>query len=207
MFSSTAAGLVGCVVLCASGAAAYTVIHDIGSMGTHTSVIDFENLTEGTISGPLEIDGVTFGCNRGLSVVDLSPWPINGTHVESLALYPNEECNVCAPVFTLVIDFAEPVNEVGFGWFDPNLDGNVARFFGVEGELLAAVEPVVGPTWGVHADFVGVRFEHDVISCVKVIPGHTGDVYAVDNVTWGRLVPAPGALAALGLALVCRRRR
>lgn len=181
-------------------------ITDLTQMNPANTLVDFESLAPGPIGFALDVQGLHITSEGGLSGLDLTPWPINGTHVWHMSLFPRIDGDCCAPVFTTRIDLPEPVSEFGFAWFDPNYGGNVARFFGVEGELLAEVYPELGPRWGVHAVYIGLRFEQDLITRVEVVPAEMGDVYAIDHISFGRIIPAPGALAVLALGLAVPRR-
>ena len=206
-----------CVLLAAIAATAgssyaFTVVTDASQMSTNNAMTDFENTSISSRGNTFSLDGLTFTSNRGMSTVDISLFPVNGTHVEGMALFPRLDGEVRAPVFPIDIDLATPVAQFGFGWFDPNFAGNVAEFYDGEGNLLASVEPTPGPKFGVHADYVGVMFDEDVIAQVRIIPVETSDVFAIDNISWGAVgepIPAPGtiALAAGSFMLGIRRRR
>ena len=197
---------------CAGLSHAFIIVSDLSAMNPTNTLTDFEDMPIASRGTSFTYDGLEFLSARGMSAVDLSLWPVNGTHIEHMALFPRLDGEVRAPVFPIVINLPHLASEFGFGWFDPNFAGNVAHFYDAQGNILASVEPTPGPKWGVHSDYIGVKFESDVIARVKIVPVDTGDVFAIDNISWsaiGEPIPAPASLALAGAGLlgVARRRR
>ena len=168
--------------------------------------IDFETLSFGPQSNPLTISGARFSSPTILNITDITSISIiladekfptlNGGRVLVTVTAPDLNG---FPYVDTTIEFDQPVSEIGFGWGDPNLVGNVLSAFAGDGSLLEQVTPALHPAGGCCASFVGLRRSSNEIAKVLIHTAAPHDWYWIDHVSFGRLGPfevevEPGAL-------------
>ena len=216
MSRSTRSLLLVLPALCfASSAAHATVLTLPSQLSSSNTVIDFESFSAGPTSNPLTIGAAKFSSTSPLAIEDISSYGANGTTVTHNILRSNGGLPLGNGGYTPIrIDFSVPVGEVGMGWFDPNLPGNVLEVYDSSNNLLESAPIPTGPTGGGFAGFGGIhRASNDIAYALTQCLSN--DIYGIDNVSYGRVsvkdVPEPSAwmvaLGAVPAALLLRRRR
>jgi hypothetical protein len=162
-------------------------------------------------AGPVRIGNITFFSTGGLSIASISGYAADGSVVNNKTLQPVASPLVGPPnlYVPLTMTFDNPVSEVGFGWFDPNFEGNKIEAFDINGNLLETGYVALGPIGGYGAAFIGVKRDSNDIKSVRVINPSVDDVYSIDNIRTNT-IPTPGAagvLAAGGLVALRRKRK
>jgi len=172
-------------------------------MSPPTNTINFESLPVGAISGSLTMGDVTFSSGQGLSIQNISGYTANGTEVSGNTLHPMLGGFGSGPYTPTTITFSQPVQEIGLGWFDPNLSGNVLQVFDANGTLLESAFVQNGLIGGSFAAFIGIQRSVGDIASAMIVPGATNDWYSIDNLQYVVApVPIPAAAWLFGSALV-----
>lgn len=140
-------------------------------------IVDFETISVGT-TGPITVGPMTVsGANMFVRAQNFTQVPevFEGRYFGQF-------------VSTITLDFAVDMFEVGFGLFDPNIDGTVVQAFDRAGNLLETIAPPLGPTGGVFSIYVEFNRSQGDIARVLAIPAAT-DVLGIDNIAWNSTAP------------------
>lgn len=188
------------------------IITNENQMSVGSNLMTFEDMPVGTLgAGPVHIGNITFSSNGGLSISTISGYAADGSVVHNKTLQPVLSPLVGPPSHygPMVMTFDNAVAEVGFGWFDPNFEGNKIEAYDGSGTLLEVGYVALGPIGGSQAAFIGVRRNANDIKSVRIINPSIDDVYSIDNIRTNT-IPTPGAagaLAAGGLMALRRKRK
>lgn len=204
---------IGALALSAvAGISSADIINNESQMTIGSSLMTFEDMPVGTLgAGPVRIGNITFSSTGGLSIASIAGYAADGTVVNNRTLQPVSSPLVGPPnhYVPLTMTFDNAVAEVGFGWFDPNFEGNKIEAYDGNGNLLETGYVALGPIGGVGAAFIGVRRETNDIKSVRIINPSIDDVYSIDNIRTST-IPTPGvagSLAAGGLLALRRKRK
>jgi hypothetical protein len=195
-----------------AGLAQADIINHEDQMSTGASLMTFEDMPVGTLgAGPVRIGNITFSSAGGLSIASIAGYAADGTVVNNRTLQPVSSPLVGPPshYVPLTMTFDNAVAEVGFGWFDPNFEGNKIEAYDASGNLLEVGYVALSPVGGFGAAFIGVRRETNEIKSIVVINPSIDDVYSIDNIRTNT-IPTPGAalsLAASGMIALRRKRK
>ncbi len=188
------------------------IINNESQMAPGSTLMTFEDMPVASLgAGPVRIGNITFSSNGGLSIASISGYAADGTVVNNKTLQPVSSPLVGPPshYVPLTMTFDNAVAEVGFGWFDPNFEGNKIEAYDGSGNLLETGYVALGPIGGYGAAFIGVRREANDIKSVRIINPSIDDVYSIDNIRT-TTIPTPGVagmMAAGGLVALRRKRK
>ncbi len=195
-----------------AGLAQADIINHEDQMSTGASLMTFEDMPVGTLgAGPVRIGNITFSSAGGVAIVSVAGYAANGAVVYNNTLQPVASPVVGPPnhYVPLTMTFDNAVAEVGFGWFDPNFEGNRIEAYDGSGNLLEVGFVALGPIGGMEAAFIGVKRSANEIKSIVVINPAIEDVYSIDNIRTNT-IPTPGAalsLAASGMIALRRKRK
>lgn len=183
------------------------VLTNASQLSSGNTFIDFETYPTGAISNPLVIGDVTFSSTNMLSVENISIYGASGSAVSNKVLRSNGPFFLTPTYVDTRIDFAVPIREFGLGWFDPNISTNFLEAYDSLGQLLESAAIPNFEIGGSRAVFRGFFREESDIAYVVARVSDPGDLYAIDNVSFGR-IPEPSlpmcASAGILLALLAR---
>jgi hypothetical protein len=192
----------------ASGASHAAIVTNPAELSPDNMFVTFESFSIGNVPNPLAIGSATFSSAAALTIEDVAPYN-PAPHASGKVLRAND-----GPIFSLTytdirIDFSEPVSEVGLGWWDSNLAGNLLKVYNAAGELLESAEVPTGSPGGSFAPFIGIRRNANEIAYAIASVAANNEVYGIDNVSFGANVPEPSSalLVLASGALFLRRRR
>ncbi len=191
------------------GAAQAATINTPGTFAPTQAIVDFEDTAAATF-GPLTFGDLTISAAASGQRVNRQGF------TQFPDIFEGQYFGFAATTFTLA--FAVDVSDVGFGLFDPNVQGTRIDAFDRAGNLLETLMPPLGPTGGVFSTYVGFsRATGDIARVQAVAAGN--DILGVDTIAWRTAaaappspIPVPASLPLLlagigGLGWVARRRR
>jgi hypothetical protein len=158
-----AAALALAAAITAGDEARAVELFDPSELAPGHATVDFEDQSAGPLGGTsVTIQGVRFESSADLTIFDISPYYAGDAIASHLTLSPQKQ-----PMVPIEIHFPLPVQEVGLGWWDANLEGNVLEAYDAGGAPLESVTAATGPTGGAFADFVGIRRATAEIASVR----------------------------------------
>jgi len=205
LFLTSSIGL-GCSAVFALPSEAQ-ILTNVSQLSPANTVVDFESFDAGNLgSTSLAIGDIIFTSGGGnLLIRDISVFGASGG-----GLVEGKTLQAGSGNATLTITFANPVAEVGLGWFDANFNGNSFQAFDTLNNLLGSSSPTpLGPAGGSSAGFVGIRQNSDSIQTI-VLTAAAGDFYSIDNVSFSNAnpIPTPALLPGLlGIGAAALRKR
>jgi hypothetical protein len=195
-----------------AGISSADIINNESQMAPGSTLMTFEDMPVASLGAdPIRIGNITFSSTSGLSIASIAGYAADGTVVNNKTLQPVSSPLVGPPshYVPLTMTFDNAVAEVGFGWFDPNFEGNKIEAYDGNGNLLETGYVALGPIGGYGAAFIGVRREANDIKSVRIINPSIDDVYSIDNIRTNT-IPTPGVagmMAAGGLVALRRKRK
>jgi MYXO-CTERM domain-containing protein len=185
------------------------------SSASMASIVDFESLTGTTDLDGLTIDNITFDVYAGDG--ESSTPSVFDTFSAQPEIFTMAAFSRCGTNHYFNMIFADPVTDLGFNfggasWSDYSLEVTIDaydEFDGLVGSYSFATDHSIIPP-AREVGTAGMTFATPV-AYVEMTFANTTTVgnssgFVVDNITY-TAVPAPGALALLGLAGLAGRRR
>lgn len=199
-------------VLISHSSAEAVILTDASQLSAGNTLVTFNSITSGVQSNPLTIGDVTFSSTAQLALYDVngggySP-PAN--LVSGNALLSNSSGTLFDLTYVNIrMDFASPIAELGFSWWDSTINGNKLDVYSASSVLLESTFFPDGFTGGQDATFRGIQRSTNDIAYAIVGWSAPNDVGGIDNVSFGQVqVPEPSlaALFAMGSSLLLLRR-
>ena len=193
MLKSTSFAILTLALMCCATNKAYaTILTSPSQLSPTNTLIDFESFGSGLTTNPLIIGNATFSASTPLAIIDISSFTANGPLVFNKTLRSNGGQPLGSTGYVNIrIDFSSLINEVGLGWFDPNLTGNELQAYDSANNLLDTAPIPTGPPGGSFAAFRGISRAQNDISYVIAKVSTPNDVFSIDNISFGSISQPP----------------
>ncbi|MBL9151910.1 MAG: VCBS repeat-containing protein [Verrucomicrobiales bacterium] len=160
---------------------------DRSQLSPGNTEIDFDDQTLGVAANPLTISGLTFSSVENLHIYQPSAdgYSPPADLVSGRLLRANPDVLFSFPYSDIRINFATPVAEVGFSWWDATFGDNAIEVYDSQGQLLeSALFPAAG-SGGSVASFAGIRRSSNEIAYAIARVSAANEVGGIDKISYG----------------------
>ena len=183
---------------------------DQSELSPTNTLINFDTIPSGLQTNPLMIGNATFSSSAQLALYNVNGGGYNPPPnlVSQNTLLSNNTGTLGDTSYVSIrIDFASPVSEIGFAWWDSTFGSNLLEVYSASSVLLETASFPGGVTGGNGASFRGIHRGGNEIAFAIAQWSAPNDLGGIDNVSYGQVPEPSSAMLALASSLLFLRRR